>query len=91
MAAGCTPLVSAVGGNPELVEHERNGLLFPSDDAAALAVALERVAGDDALRARLDAAAHDDAAHGYAVDEMVRRTEAVYARVLGPSRRAGGA
>jgi glycosyltransferase involved in cell wall biosynthesis len=90
MAAGCTPLVSAVGGNPELVEHERNGLLFPSDDAAALAVALERVAGDDALRARLAAAAHDDAAHGYAVDEMVRRTEAVYARVLGPPRRAGG-
>ncbi len=90
MAAGCTPLVSAVGGNPELVEHERNGLLFPSDDAAALAAALERVAGDDVLRARLAAAAYDDATHGYAVEEMVRRTEAVYARVLGPSRRAGG-
>lgn len=83
MAAGCAPLASAVGGNPELIEHERNGLLFPSGDTTALATALARLAGDGALRARLGAAARDDAENGYAIEEMVRRTEAVYARVLG--------
>ncbi|HEY6939994.1 glycosyltransferase [Dokdonella sp.] len=90
MAVGCAPVASAVGGNTELVEHERNGLLFPSDDAPALAAALERIAGDDALRARLGTAARDDARNGYAVDEMVRRTEAVYARVLRAHRDASG-
>src|SRR5208283_4521864 len=28
MACGCCPIASRVGGNPELVEDERNGLLF---------------------------------------------------------------
>lgn len=90
MAAGCAPIASAVGGNPELVEHERNGLLFPGGDAGALAAALERIGGDVALRARLGAAARADAEHGYAIEEMVRRTEAVYARVLGAAHFPGG-
>lgn len=86
MAAGCVPVASNVGGNPELIEHERNGLLFPSEDADALAAALERMTDDVALRTRLGAAARTDAEGGYSVDEMVRRTEAVYARVLGAAR-----
>src|SRR6185312_7048829 len=35
MAAGCAALASDAGGNPELVEHEASGLLFPSGDAPA--------------------------------------------------------
>lgn len=90
MAAGCAPIASAVGGNPELVEHEHNGLLFPGGDADALAAALERIGGDDALRVRLGTAARVDAEQGYAIEEMVRRTEAVYARVSGAPHSAGG-
>jgi len=37
MASGCCPVASDVGGNPELVEHGRTGLLFARGDAAALA------------------------------------------------------
>jgi tetratricopeptide (TPR) repeat protein len=42
-----------VGGVPEVVRHDVDGLLVPPDDPAALCVALDRLMGDDALRRRL--------------------------------------
>ena len=53
-----TPVVStAVGGVPEVVRDGENGLLVPPNDPAALAGALRAILHDDALRARLAAAA----------------------------------
>jgi len=53
-----TPVVStAVGGVPEVVRDDENGLLVPPNDPAALAGALRRLLTDDALRLRLAAAA----------------------------------
>ena len=53
-----TPVVStAVGGVPEVVHDDENGLLVPPSDAAALAAAMRRVLDDDELRARLAAGA----------------------------------
>jgi len=49
-------VASALSGIPELVLHERSGLLIPPGDARALADALARLAGDPALRQRLGAA-----------------------------------
>ncbi len=52
-----TPVIStAVGGVPEVVHDEQNGLLVPAGDVAAFAGAIRRVLEDDALRARLAAA-----------------------------------
>ena len=53
MAAGKAVIASRVGGVPELVNDEENGLLVPPDDAPALAVALARLTNDAALNARL--------------------------------------
>ena len=45
------PVISTpVGGIPELVHHEENGLLVPSRDAVALSRALESLITDEALR-----------------------------------------
>ncbi len=53
-----TPVVStAVGGVPEVVHDDQNGLLVPPNDPEALAAALRRMLVDDELRARLAAAA----------------------------------
>ena len=38
MAVGTPPLASKVGGIPERVTHEHNGLLFPSQDHESLAM-----------------------------------------------------
>ena len=82
MAAGCPVVASAVGGNPELVEHSRTGLLFPSDDATALAAALVRVACDPDLRLRFATSAGFRARSEFSIETMVRRTIACYERCL---------
>lgn len=81
MAAGCPVVASAVGGSAELVDHERTGLLFPSDDAGALAAAIARMAEPD-LRASLAGAArrHVEQNHGKAA--LATATAAVYERCL---------
>ena len=53
MAAGRAVVASRVGGVPELVSDEENGLLVPPDDAPALSGALTRLVQDPALNARL--------------------------------------
>jgi glycosyltransferase involved in cell wall biosynthesis len=57
MRAG-KPIVSTnVGGNPESIEHEKQGLLVPPADAAALEKAILRMIDDPELRLRLGASA----------------------------------
>ncbi|WP_448638570.1 glycosyltransferase family 4 protein [Geodermatophilus sp. URMC 63] len=57
LAAGTPAVVSATGGLGEIVRDGVEGLLVPPADPRALAAALDRLLGDDALRARLAAAA----------------------------------
>lgn len=85
MAVGCPVLASDVGGNPELVEDGVTGLLFPSDDAAALAARLRDLSTDPALRARLSAQALQRMQTRYSVDTLVSATMAVYDRCLSPT------
>jgi len=54
------PVVTTpVGCARTLVAHERTGLIVPPRDGEALAAALTRAVGDDALRTRLADAAFD--------------------------------
>lgn len=53
MGAGVPVIASDLSGIPELVKHEVSGLLVPPGDVAAIAAALERLANDSTLRARL--------------------------------------
>jgi glycosyltransferase involved in cell wall biosynthesis len=57
MAHGKTVIATAVGGIPTVIEDGKTGLLVPVGDAVALRAALERVLGDQVLRARLGRAA----------------------------------
>src|SRR5690606_22517877 len=57
LSRGVPLVASRVGGTPDIVEDNTNGLLFEAGDAAALAAALRRMFDDDALRLRLAGAA----------------------------------
>ena len=50
---GLAIVCSAVGGNTELIEHDKSGFLYPSGDVNALSTLLVSLCGDTALRARL--------------------------------------
>jgi glycosyltransferase involved in cell wall biosynthesis len=52
-AAGVPVVAAASEGPSALITDETSGLLVPVDDAAALAGAMDRLAGDESLRARL--------------------------------------
>ena len=79
MAWGLAPLATPVGAIPEVLEHERNGLLAPPGDVGALARALERLLERE-LRAALGRAARRRveplAVERYA-ERLVRLYEAV--------------
>jgi GT2 family glycosyltransferase/glycosyltransferase involved in cell wall biosynthesis len=54
-AAGLPVVAASVGGVPELVEHERGGLLFQAGDSDDLRLALRRLLDEVGLYARLRA------------------------------------
>jgi colanic acid/amylovoran biosynthesis glycosyltransferase len=57
MAMGLPVIATNAGGVPELVDHERDGLLVKPKEPAAMAEAVERVLRDSALAERLASAA----------------------------------
>ena len=82
MALGKPSVVTSVGGVPEQVEHNRQGLLVPPADPSTLADGILRVLKDTALGDRLGRAAERRAAD-FDIRTAVRRTEEVYAELLG--------
>jgi glycosyltransferase involved in cell wall biosynthesis len=70
-------VATRVSAIPELIEDGVDGLLVPSEDAAALAAALERLIREPSLRVRLGGAGQarirDAFDHGRAVGELARR------------------
>ena len=88
VAALGTPIVATgVCGNPEVVEHETNGLLVPPQDPSAVAAAVGRLLADPALGQRFAAAGQarmgrfDRELTFGEVEEVLRRA----ARGLGPT------
>jgi glycosyltransferase involved in cell wall biosynthesis len=57
LAAGTPVIATTVGGVAEIVRDGENGLLVPPEDPVALAAAVRRYLGDDALQKRLRATA----------------------------------
>lgn len=78
MAAGTPVVASSVGGNVELLQDGKTGLLYPSDDHEALARSLHLLIEDPAHRDDLSAAARRHAQMNFTQSEMVRQTEEIY-------------
>ena len=74
LAVVCTP----VGALPEIVEHEKTGLLVPVNDAPALAAALERLLSNPDLRAGLGLRARALHASQFEINAYVDRLVGVW-------------
>lgn len=81
MAAGCPIVVTAVGGNVELIKHMQTGLVVPSNDEAALRTAIERLLADPVLATRLGAAARAVVEKHHSVKAMTERYEELWHRL----------
>jgi glycosyltransferase involved in cell wall biosynthesis len=82
MAAGLPVVSTAVGGVPELVRAGETGLLVPSEDAGALAQAMQALVDDPARRQAMGAAARQYAVAHFDIRHTVRGYEQLYESLL---------
>jgi glycosyltransferase involved in cell wall biosynthesis len=80
MSVGRAVVATAIGGNLDMVQPERTGLLVPPGDVPALTEAMRRLVGDPALRERLGAAARESARR-YTASAVLPRFESLYQQV----------
>jgi glycosyltransferase involved in cell wall biosynthesis len=85
MAAGVPVVATRAGGIPEIVEHERSGLLVPVGDPDAIAAAVDRLLDDPDLARHL-AAAGRERVRGFDVETAVEATEEVYREAIAAAR-----
>jgi glycosyltransferase involved in cell wall biosynthesis len=85
MAAGSTVIATRVGGNSEIVAHDRTGILVPPNDDEALCQGMLRLIDDRKLAAQLATAARAWAVTHVSVEAMTDAYETIYAEALGLS------
>lgn len=81
-ALGVPVIGTEVGGIPDVVEHEKTGLLVPPSDAKAIAAAIVRVLTEPGLGDRLAAGAQDRLAK-FDWDHIAERYDALYRELAG--------
>jgi glycosyltransferase involved in cell wall biosynthesis len=75
MAEETAVIASEVGGLAEIITSEVNGVLFPAQDSASLAAAINRLLGTPELRRHLATAGRKSAEERYSTQTMVTRIE----------------
>ncbi len=78
MAAGIPVIAADSGGNPDLVTHELNGLLFALDDHEALADAINALISAPELRRSLASKARQFVADEFSIPSMLNRFAVEY-------------
>ncbi|MGP0093338.1 MAG: glycosyltransferase family 4 protein [Xanthobacteraceae bacterium] len=81
MACGKPVIGTDIGGMPDLIDHERTGLLVPTGDADALAAAMQTLIASPELMARMSQAALARV-ESLKAGSVVPRIEQIYTRLL---------
>lgn len=87
MRFGICSVVTNVGGLPEIVRHEREGLVVPPNDASALASAIAHLQDRPELRRQYGAAAQRRVSEVFSVERMADRYCELYDRILNRAQR----
>jgi len=82
MYTGRPVVATEVEGVPELVRHERTGLLVPPRDVRSVAHGVIDLLSDPCKRQRLGEAARRQVRHAFGVERMVSDLEALYEEIL---------
>jgi glycosyltransferase involved in cell wall biosynthesis len=82
MGAGLPVVATRVAGIPEVVQHERTGLLVDPGDAAQLGAAMARLVSDPEFASRLGSAARAFVTPRFGVDGYVAAVTGLYDRLL---------
>jgi glycosyltransferase involved in cell wall biosynthesis len=82
MASGLPVVATRVGGNPELVEEEKTGMLVPASDPVAMAEAIWKYANNLEMLIRLGQAGRKKAEIQFSIEKMVLNYLRVYDTVL---------
>jgi spore coat protein SA len=77
MASGVCLVATSVGGIPEVMEHQRTGLLVPAGDSHALADALDQALSSATLRETFGQAAREKILAGYTWAHLLQRLPAL--------------
>jgi glycosyltransferase involved in cell wall biosynthesis len=82
MACSLPVVAARVGGNAELVEDARTGILCPDSAAQSLAAAMTRYLEDDVLAQLHGAAGRARVERHFSLEAMVRQYAELYDEVL---------
>jgi glycosyltransferase involved in cell wall biosynthesis len=80
LSVGMPVVATDIGGNREIVHHERSGLLVPADDEHALAAGILRALTDETATS-WGAAARTEMVASYSLDSVAERLAELYERV----------
>jgi glycosyltransferase involved in cell wall biosynthesis len=82
MACGRPVIASSVGGTPELIRHEQNGLLFESGNVADLNRQITKLVSDPGLRQQFGDAARKKMIERFSIEQSARRMAEIYEELL---------
>jgi glycosyltransferase involved in cell wall biosynthesis len=82
MGAGIPVVATRTGGNPELVQDGRTGLLVPVQDAPAIAQAVCRLLDHPEMARSFGETGRQRILAEFSIERMLRRTEDLYVRLL---------
>lgn len=78
MAVGLPVIGTQLGGIPEVIEENVNGLLFAPGNSEELAAAIEKLIGDKTIREKMGRAGRKIYEEKFTVERMVNNIESLY-------------
>lgn len=87
MAMGRACVAAAVNGVPELIEHEKSGLLTEKENVTQLFEGIQRLLDDKPLRTYIEKNAHQRVTKHFTMERMIDKLEAAFSEQLVKSRK----
>lgn len=81
-ASGVAVVGTEIGGIPEVIEHEKTGLLIPPRNPVAMARAVQNLIQNPSLRSKLAQNGLNHARQNHGLALMCERIEAIYEKII---------